>query len=246
MAFSEGTNTAPARFMILESLAIACAFSLCGCSRVSSDASQQKSTRGSAVVPVYVAQAKSRDVPVDLPEIGNVEAYSTVTIRSQLTGQIIKVHFREGQEVKANDPLFTIDPRPAEGALRHAQADLKRDEAQLVSARLEFELQKQLLDSKICSPYAYDTAGAAFHALEGTVMADQSTISNAALNVEFTAIRSPIDGRTGNLLVKDGNVVKAPDDRLVTVNQGRPIYVTFSVPEHELPALRRRRPEAPL
>src|ERR1043166_140247 len=219
---------------------------LAGCSERASVANAQNKGRVSVAVPVLVAKAEAKDVPVELRNIGNVEAYSTVTIRSQITGQITKVHFREGQEVKAGDLVFTIDPRPSEGMLRHAQADLKRDQAQLVSARLEFERTKKLLESSIASKDDYDKAEAAFQALEGTVLADQSAISNAALNVEFTAIRSPIDGRTGNLMVKEGNVVKAPDDKLVTINQVHPIYVTFSVPEQDLPAIRRRMQEAAL
>ena len=226
-------------------LALAAA-ALCGCSDKSGETSPAKNTRSTVAVPVVVAQAEARDVPVELRNIGNVEAYSTVTVRSQITGQIIKVHFREGQDVKAGDLLFTIDPRPAEGMLLHAQADLKRDEAQLVSARLEFQREQKLLESSIASRDDYDKAEAAFHALEATVLADQSAISNAALNVEFTAIRSLIDGRTGNLAVKEGNIVKAPDDALVTINQVHPIYVTFSVPEQDLPAIRRRMQQAAL
>jgi multidrug efflux system membrane fusion protein len=130
--------------------------------------------------------------------------------------------------------------------LRHALADLKRDEAQLVGARLEFERVKKLLEGSIASRDDYDKAEAAFRSLEATILGDQSAISNATLNVEFTAIRSRIDGRTGNLLVKEGNIVKAPDDSLVTINQVRPIYVTFSVPEQDLPAIRRRMQEASL
>ncbi len=230
------------RFLALL-LALASAFFLSGCSAKSPDAQKARST---VAVPVIVAQARAEDVPVELRNIGNVEAYATVTIRSQITGQITKIHFREGQEVKAGDMLFTIDPRPSEGALHQSQADLKRDEANLVSARLEFDREKKLLDNSIASRDDYDKAEAAFHALEGTVLADQAAVSRAELNVEFTAIRSPIDGRTGNLLVKEGNIVKAPDDSLVTINQVHPIYVTFSAPEQDLPAIRRRMKEAPL
>jgi len=217
---------------------------LCGCSQKISAA--DKKTNGSLVVPVVVTQAIAQDFPVELRNIGNVEAYATVTIRSQITGQITKIHFREGQEVKAGDLLFTIDPRPAEGALRQAQADLKRDQAQLVSAKLEFEREKKLLDSKIASIDDYDKAEAAFGALQATVMADEAAVSRAQLQVEFTALTSPINGRTGNLMVKEGNIVKAPDDFLVTVNQVHPIYVTFSVPEQELPAIRERMQVSPL
>src|SRR5260370_2967557 len=172
----------------------AAAVALCGCSDKSGETSPQKNARSNVAVPVVVTQAEARDVPVELRNIGNVEAYSTVTVRSQITGQIIKVHFREGQDVKAGDLLFTIDPRPAEGMLLHAQADLKRDEAQLVSARLEFQREQKLLESSIASRDDYDKAEAAFHALQATVLADQSAISNAARNVELTATRSPIAG----------------------------------------------------
>jgi multidrug efflux system membrane fusion protein len=197
-------------------------------------------------VPVIVARAETKDIPVELRNIGNVEAFSTVTIRSQITGQITKIHFLEGQEVRAGDLLFTIDPRPAQGALRQAQADLKRDQAQLVSVKLEFERAKKLLDSAIASRDDYDKAEAAFHALEATIMSDEAAVSRATLQVEFTALRSPIDGRTGNLMVREGNIVKAPDDLLVTINQIRPIYVTFSVPEQDLPAIRGRMRETKL
>ncbi len=217
----------------------------CGCSQKSSGAGTEKKAEGLAV-PVIVEQAEARDFPIELRNIGNVEAYATVTIRSQITGQITKIHFQEGQEVKAGDMLFTIDPRPSQGALRQAQADLKRDQAQLVSARLEFERTKKLLESNIASRDDYDKAEATFHALEATEMADEASVSRAQLQVEFTSIKAPISGRTGNLMVKEGNIVKAPDDFLVTLNQVHPIYVTFSVPEQELPAIRERMEIAPL
>src|SRR6266481_3981378 len=158
---------------------------LCGCSgKAAASGDAQKQSGSGAVVPVTTAQADAQDVAVELRNIGNVEAYSIITIRSQVTGQITKVHFREGQEVKAGDRLFTIDPRPYEGALRHAQADLKRDEAQLVGARLEYERVKKLLESRIASHDEYEKAEANFQALEATILADYSAISNATLNVE--------------------------------------------------------------
>jgi multidrug efflux system membrane fusion protein len=214
------------------------------CTQKSSGA--DKKTAGTMVVPVVVTQAIAQDFPIELRNIGNVEAYATVLIRSQITGQITKIHFREGQEVKTGDMLFTIDPRPAQGALRQAEADLKRDQAQLVSAKLEFERAKKLLESKIASQDDYDKAEAAYSALQATVMSDEAAVSRARLQLEFTAIRSPIDGRTGNLIVKEGNIVKAPDDAMVTVNQVHPIYVTFSVPEQDLPAIRERMKQSAL
>src|SRR5439155_2425973 len=165
---------------------------LCGCSgKAAAGADLQKQTGSGATVPVTTAQADAQDVAVELRNIGNVEAYSIITIRSQVTGQITKVHFREGQEVKAGDKLFTIDPRPAEGALRQAQADLKRDQAQLVSARLEFQRQTKLLESAIASQDDYEKAEATFQALEATVMADEALVSRPSLQLEFTSINSP-------------------------------------------------------
>jgi len=227
------------------SLLSAASLFLSGCSDSSQD-DAKKSSAGTAAVPVVTARAETKDVPIELRNIGNVEAYATVNIRSQITGQITKIHFLEGQEVKKGDLLFTIDPRPANGALRQAEADLKRDQAQLVSAKLEFDRTKKLLESSIASRDDYDKAEAVFHALEATVMSDEASISRAQLQVEFTALRSPIDGRTGALMVREGNIVKAPDDLLVTINQVHPIYVTFSVPEQDLPAIRRRMGETKL
>src|SRR5262245_40495868 len=221
-------------------IALACLW-LCSCSGKSgTNAEAPKQTTSPAAVPALIAQSEAQDVPVELRNIGNVEAYSTVTIRSQVTGQIIKVHFREGDEVKEGDMLFSIDSRPTEGALRQAQADLKRDQAQLAGARLEFERQKKLLEQSITSRDEYEKAEASFQALEATVLADEAFVNRARLQLEFTKIRSPIDGRTGNLMVKEGNVVKAPDDAMVVINQVQPIYVTFSTPEQDLPSIRQR------
>lgn len=191
-------------------------------------------------MPVFVAKATSHDVPVEIDAVGNVQAYSFVSIRSQLTGKIVKVHFQEGQEVKAGDLLFTIDPRPFEAALNVYQANLQRDQAQLINGRLSFERTSNLFTSKIASQADYESAEANYLSAQSTVIADAAAITNAQLSLEYTAIRSPIDGRTGNLATKEGNVVKAPDDVLVSVMQIHPIYVAFAVPEQNLSAIRRR------
>ena len=193
-----------------------------------------------AAVPVFVAKATSRDVPVEIDAVGNVQAYSSVSIRSQLTGKIVKVHFTEGQEVKAGDLLFTIDPRPYEAALNQFQANLQRDQAQLINGRLNFERISNLFASKIAAQADYETAEATYQSAQSTILADAAAITNAQLNLEYTAIRSPLDGRTGNLATKEGNVVKAPDDMLVSVMQIHPIYVAFAVPEQNLSSIRRQ------
>jgi len=218
------------------------------CSQKTASPGGEKASRatGAPAVPVLVAQATKRDVPVEIQGVGTVQAYSFVSIRSQVTDEIVKVHFREGQEMKAGDLLFTLDPRPFEAALNQAKANLQRDEAQMVNSRVSFERTSNLFASKIASQAEYDLAEATYQSAQSTVGADQAAITNAQVNLGYTAIRSPIDGRTGNLTVKEGNVVKAPDDVLVTLTQIRPIYVAFAVPEQYLPAIRRRAGESTL
>ena len=194
---------------------------------------------GGAPVPVLTAMVTSEDVPMEIHAIGTVQAYSMVSVRPQITGPLMEVHFLEGQDVQAGDLLFSIDPRPWEVALRQAQANLQRDEAQRVSARLAFLRSSNLFVGKIASQADYDTAEANYQALQGSVLADSAAISNAQVSLGYTTIRSPIAGRTGNLNVKAGNVVKAVDDVLLTIAQRHPIYVAFSVPEQHLPAIRR-------
>ena len=217
------------------------ALSASSCSRKAAEAGRRPGPGGAGPpVPVLAAVAEARDMPVNLGAIGTVEAYSTVAIRPQLTGKIEAVHFQEGQEVAAGDLLLSLDARPWEAALNQARANLARDEAQLTSARLGFERTRNLFDGKIASQQDYDSAEAAYQALVATVLADQAAVTNAQLDLEYTKIRSPIDGRTGSLSVKAGNVVKATDDILLTIAQIHPVYVAFSVPEQHLTAVRRR------
>ncbi len=197
-------------------------------------------------VPVLVARAEVRDVPVEIRAVGNIQAYAAVAVRSQITGPIMQVHFAEGREVKAGDRLFTIDPRPFESALNQAQANVKRDEAQFLSARLEFQRTSNLFQSKIASQQDYDAAEAVFASAEATVIADRAAVSNAQVSLGYTEIRAPMAGRTGDLKVKAGNVVKAPDDVLVNLTQTQPIYAVFSVPEQSLPAIQRCQQAGPL
>jgi membrane fusion protein, multidrug efflux system len=216
----------------------AAAVLLSSCSQKSPAAGGTNTGRASGEVPVTVAKSAAHDVPVEIGAVGNVQAYSSVSIRSQITGRIVQVHFEEGQEVKKGDMLFTIDPRPFQAALNQAQANLERDQAQAVNSRLTFERTSNLFNGKIASQADFDTAQAAWQSAESTVVADAAALTNAQLSLEYTAIRSPIDGRIGNLAIKEGNIVKAPDDLLVNIMQIRPIYVAFAVPEDSLPAIR--------
>jgi multidrug efflux system membrane fusion protein len=192
-------------------------------------------------VPVLTTQAVATNVPVliDPPPVGHVLPLATVTIHSQIQGMISAVHFREGQEVKRGDLLFTIDPRPSQAALDQAQANLERDSGQLEYARANDSRDQKLFAAKIISQDQLDTDRASLDAATGTVAADRAAITNALLNLDYCQIHSPVDGRTGSLQAYTGNVVKAPDDTLLTINQIQPIYVQFGVPEQYLPEIKR-------
>jgi multidrug efflux system membrane fusion protein len=212
-----------------------------GCSR-------GKAPVKTAGVPVLVAQAFVTNVPVqiDPPPVGHVAPMQTVNVRSQIGGIISAVNFQEGQEVKQGDLLFTIDPRPAQAALALARANVQRDEAQLANARIQFSRDQKLFDQNLISQDVYDTSRATLDALAGTVAADHAAVTNEELNVEYTEIRAPIAGRTGSLKFHAGNVVKSPDDILVTINQIHPINVEFAVPEQYLPEIRKQMSERAL
>jgi membrane fusion protein, multidrug efflux system len=222
------------KFLFLSTFALATAMLATGCSR-------GKTNAASAGVPVLVARAVETNLPVqiDPPPVGHVVPYSTVTVHSQIGGIISEVHFKEGDEVKSNALLFTIDPRPGQAALAAAQAALARDQAQLENAKIQFDREQKLFDQKLVSQDDYDTSKAGMDALAGTAAADQAAVTNATLNLEFTAIRSPIDGVVGALQLYQGNIVKAPDDTLLTINQIHPIYVQFGVLEQFLPEIKR-------
>ncbi len=193
----------------------------------------------SVVAPVTVAPVAQKTVPVELRAIGNVEAYSTVSVKSQVEGQLERVYFREGQDVKKGDLLFTIDSRPFEAALRQAEANLARDQAQEKNARAQADRSEKLFESGIVSKDQFDQVRTNFDALQAAVRADQAAVENAKIQLGYCSIRSPIEGRTGNLMVHEGNVVKANDTALVVINQINPLYVDFSVPEQFLPEIKK-------
>lgn len=189
--------------------------------------------------PVTVAQVTTADVPVRLRVVGTVQPVETVAIKSRVDGQIVKVHFTDGQTVKKGDLLFSIDARPFEWQLRQAEANLARDKAQLVKARADLERIQPLWQRGVAPKQNYDAAVAGVNSLLATIQADQATIEQIKLQVEFTAIRAPIDGKTGAVLINTGNLVKANDTgALVVINQLRPIDVNFAIPERHVEALR--------
>jgi multidrug efflux system membrane fusion protein len=200
-----------------------------------------KKAAGSGSMPVLVAQAFTTNVPVqiDPPPVGHVTPVSTVAVHSQIGGILQKVHFKEGQEVKKDDLLFTIDPRLSQAALEATKAALARDQAQLENAKIQFDREQKLFDQKLVSQDEFDTSKAGYDALTSTVVVDQAAVTNAQLNLEFTEIRVPLDGVTGSLQFHEGNIIKAPDDVLVTINQIHPIYVQFAVPEQFLPEIQK-------
>ena len=246
-------------------------------------------------VPVLVAEAVRRDVPLDVSVIGTVQALTTVGVKSQVSGQVVKVNFTEGQDVKAEQLLFTIDPRPfaaalaqakanvgrdtaqmrqAEAALaqrqaevQQAMANLERDQAQLENARVQERRYKTLVEKELVARELYDQFRTNLSALEATLNADRAAVENARaaaqaaaagvenaraviqadeamvetanLNVGYTTIRAPMNGRTGNLMLQAGNVVKANEDNpMVVIAQVHPIYVSFAVPQQHLTAIK--------
>jgi membrane fusion protein, multidrug efflux system len=194
---------------------------------------------GRGPVPVLVAKAIRKTVAQRLHAIGRVEAYSTVEIKSQINGQVMQVHFKEGQDVNKGDPLFTIDPRPFEAALNQALADLNRDNAQKLQLSNDYKRYETLLKEGVGSRQQYDEAKSKYEAIAATVAADEANVQTARLNLEYTSITSPIDGRTGNLILHQGNLVKAnADTAMVVINQVKPVYVDFALPEQDLATVR--------
>jgi multidrug efflux system membrane fusion protein len=220
-------------------------------------------------VPVLVAPVEQKAMPVQVQAIGSAEANMVVSVRAQVGGELVRVHFKEGQDVKKGDMLFTIDRRPFQAALeqtqatmaqhqaaqRQAEANLSRDQAQLENARVEEERYRRLVAGGFVAREQYDqfltglkTAQATIEADQAAVAtakalirADEAMVETAKLNLAYTEIRSPIDGRTGSLMLHEGNVVRSggtTDSTLLVINQIQPIYVSFTVPQQQLPAIK--------
>lgn len=221
---------------------------------------------GGGDVPVTVATATEKTVPVEIQVIGNVEAYSTISVKAQVGGELTNVYFHEGDYVKKSDALFTIDPRPFQASLNQTLATVAKDEASMGQARANLardsanlryqesqatryqELFKGGIISKDQSEQLTATADAttqavaadkaAIESAQAELAASKAAVDAARIQLSYTSIPSPIDGRTGNLTIKQGNVV-APNLELITITQVEPIYVTFSVPEAQLSDIKR-------
>jgi membrane fusion protein, multidrug efflux system len=222
----------------------------------------EPAARQSQAAPVLVSKALLKTVPIEIQAVGNVEAYSTVTVKAQVGGELTLVDFKEGADVRKGDRLFVIDPRPYQAQLAQAEAALARDKAQLQVAQANLARDtaqddyargqaKRYSDLQLAGVIAKDSAEqtdaqskaateavradrAAIESTQANLAADQAALDRAKLDLEYCTIRSPIDGRTGRVSVKQGNVVKANDVELVTINQLHPIYVSFTVPEIHL------------
>jgi multidrug efflux system membrane fusion protein len=219
-------------------------------------------------VPVTIGDVVEKTIPVQLTAVGNAQAFTSVGIKSQINGQLVEVRFKEGQDVKKGDLLFVIDPRPFEAALRQteaalnqrqaevrqAQATVERDTAQLANARVQESRYRELVAKELIAREQYDQLNTNLEAMRATVDADkaavenaraalqaaQANVDNAKLQLGYTTIRAPIEGRTGNLLVQNGNILKANDDNpIVVINQIHPIYVSFAVPEQHLTEIKK-------
>jgi multidrug efflux system membrane fusion protein len=191
-------------------------------------------------VPITAAAAVRKAMPIEVSVIGTVEAYSTVAVRAQITGELTSVNFEQGDNVQAGQELFTLDRRPLEAALQQATANLERDTAQAANAKVILERQEELVKRGIVAREQRDTSRTAVAALEATLAADRAAVENAKVQLQYATIRAPIAGRTGALMVHAGNLVRANDQTpLVTINQISPIYVSFAIPEASLTDLRR-------
>ncbi len=196
--------------------------------------SSGKAKQAPRVVPVKAADVMQQNVPVQIPAIGNVETINAVSIKALVGGEVTGVFFKEGQDVKKGDLLFQIDPRPYEAALKQAEAQLARDLAQAKNAEEQAKRYAILVQKDYVSKDQYDQLRANADALAAAVDADKAVVENNRLLLAYCTIRSPINGRVGSVLVNKGSVVKANDLVMLTINQMAPVYVAFSVPEHNL------------
>jgi membrane fusion protein, multidrug efflux system len=207
--------------------------------RLPSSAGVPVATRAAPAIPVIAAEVRRADVPIFLSGLGTVQALNSVLVKSRVDGQIKKINFTEGQDVHSGDVLVEIDPEPYQAALNQAQASKLRDEAQLENARLDVNRFSRLAATGAVASQQLDTTRALVKQLEASIQSDQATIYSAQIQLDYSRIRSPLDGRAGTRLIDAGNMVKATDTGgIVIINQLDPIFVTFPLPADTLPTIR--------
>ena len=208
-------------------------FAVCsGCAK------QQAAPTAARPTPVTVGKVTQKAMPIEVTTVGNVEAISTIAIRAQVPGEVQDVHFKEGDFVTKGQVLLTIDPRPYDATLAQAKAALARDKATAVYNRAQAQRYKTLFDQGVIPAQQVDSLLSAADASDSVVNADEAAVKTAELNLEFCTLVSPIDGRTGTLMVKPGNLVKVADVPIVVINQVNPIYVNFTVPQQNWPDIK--------
>ncbi|MGA2175311.1 MAG: efflux RND transporter periplasmic adaptor subunit [Verrucomicrobiota bacterium] len=213
------------------------------------EAAAKTSARGRAdmAIPVTAGRVTRKDVPIYLDGLGTAQAYNTVTVKTRVDGQLVRVAFTEGQDVHPGDLLAQIDPRPFKAALEQAQAKKKQDEAQLANAKVDLQRDQDLVKDKIVTEQALATQQSLVDQLEGTVQADQAGIDSAQVQLDYTTISSPLEGRCGVRLVDQGNIVHATDTNgLVVITQLRPIFVVFTLPEQDVGIISRQMAQGPV
>jgi multidrug efflux system membrane fusion protein len=209
-----------------------------GCS--ASEAESPSAGASPTAIPVTVGQVVEKEMPLDVNVVGTTEAFSTVAVRAQVTGELKAVNFKQGDDVREGQVLFTLDHRPLEAALHQAEANLARDTAQAANAKVIAQRMEDLVERGVGTREQRDTARTTAAALDAVVGANRAAVENAKVQLQYATIRAPIAGRTGALMVHAGNLVRANDQLpLVVINQVSPIYVSFGIPEALLPDLRR-------
>ena len=214
---------------------------LAACSSAPSAEEKKQNKPVKRAVPVAAALAERRDVRIVLSAVGNVESYATVAVKTRVTGEVQTVHFKDGQDVAEGEPLFTLDKRPFEAALREARAKLERDKT--LSAKADDDVRRfnSLVSKGFVSVEQYDNFKSLAEALHSSIRANEGVEEKAALDLEYCSIRAPMAGRTGQIFTTRGAMIKSTDDKpMVVIDRVQPIYVTFSVPEKHLPAIQDR------
>ena len=233
------------RWIVASSLLVVFGCLISGCGQQQAQQGQPQGKEGRQArpaaqgVPVMVDRVTLKTVPIEVTAIGNVEAYSTVSVRAQVSGPLMEARFEQGDFVHKGQVLFKIDERPYQTELEKAQAALDRDKAGAVTGRIQAERYKKLLGEGIVPPQQVESLVSAADASDAVVRSDEAAVKAAQLNLEYCTITAPIDGRSGTVMIQPGNLVKASDVAMVVINQINPIYVNFTVPQSYLPTLKK-------